>query len=94
MLKYLRFKVPVHHSYIMHVTDSGHQFAHNAAGLCFTEMLLPADPLQQLPSTKQLQNQVCVELQQTHTKYIYISREPVILALNRVSMACSATIIQ
>lgn len=51
-VQYLRFKVPVHHSYIVHVTDSRHQFAHDATGFCFAEMLFPADPLQQLPSTK------------------------------------------
>lgn len=62
-VQYLRFKIPVHHSHVVHVTDSGHQFAHDAAGLCFAEMLLPANPLQELPSTKQLQNQVRVELQ-------------------------------
>lgn len=70
-VQYLRFKVPVHHSYIVHVTDSRHQFSHDAAGLCFAEMLLSADPLQQLPSTKQLQNQVRVELQQRHTHNIF-----------------------
>lgn len=51
-IQYLRFKVPVHHPYIMHVADSWHQLAHDAAGLRFTEMLLPTDPLQQFPSTK------------------------------------------
>lgn len=49
---YLWFKVPVHHSYIMHVTDSGHQFAHDAAGLGFAEVLLPSDSLQQLSPTE------------------------------------------
>lgn len=77
-VQYLRFKVPVNHSYVMHVTDGGHQFAHDAAGLRFTEMLLSADPLQQLTPTKQLQNQVRVELQQTHTQYIYISHQPLL----------------
>lgn len=71
-VQYLRFKVPVHNSYIVHVTDGRHQLSHDAAGLCFAEMLLSADPLQQLPSTEQLQDQECVELQQTHTHRIYL----------------------
>lgn len=62
-LCYLWFQVPVYHPYVVHVTDSRHKSAHDAAGLRFTEMLLPADPLQQLPSAEQLQNQVSVELQ-------------------------------
>lgn len=70
-VQYLRFKVPVHNSYIVHVTDGRHQLSHDAAGLCFAEMLLSADPLQQLPSTEQLQDQVRVELQQTHTQNIF-----------------------
>lgn len=70
-VQYLRFKVPMHHSYVVHVTDGRHQFSHDAAGLGFAEMLLSADPLQQLPSTKQLQNQVRVELQKTHAQNIF-----------------------
>lgn len=72
-VQYLRFKVSVHHSYVVHVTDCRHQFSHDATGLSFAEMLLSADPFQQLPSTKQLQDQVRVELQQTRTQYIYAS---------------------
>lgn len=72
-VQYLRFKVPVHHTHIVHMTDCRHQFPHDATGLCFTEMLLSADPLQQLPSTEQLQNQERVELQQnTHTNTQHI----------------------
>lgn len=68
---YLWLQVPVHHSYIMHVTDSRHQFAHDAAGLCFTEVLLPPDSLQQLSSTEQFQNQECVELdQKNNTEHV------------------------
>lgn len=66
----------MHHSYVMHVTDGRHQFAHDAAGLCFTEMLFSADPLQQLTSAEQLQNQVRVQLQHTHTReriYLHFS---------------------
>lgn len=72
--QYLWFEVPVHHSYVMHVTDSGHQLAHDAARLRFTEVLLPANSLQQLPSTEQLQDQVRVELQaNTCGKYLHSS---------------------
>lgn len=46
----------------MHVTDGRHQLSHDAAGLRFAEMLLPANPLQQFSSTQQLQNQICVKL--------------------------------
>lgn len=58
----LRFKVSVHHPNVVHVTDGRHQLAHDAAGFCLAEMLLSADPLQQFPSTEQLQDQVRVEL--------------------------------
>lgn len=70
-VQYLRFKVPVHHSYVVHVTDGRHKFSHDAAGLSFAEMLLSANPLQQLPSTEQLQNHVRVELQKTHTQNMF-----------------------
>lgn len=66
-VRYLRLQVPVNHSDVVHVTDGRHQLPHDAAGLRFAEMLLPADPLQQLPPTEQLQDQVGVELQHTHT---------------------------
>ena len=72
LIQYLRFEVPVHHSYVVHVTDGRHQLPHDAARLCLAEVLLPADPLQQLASTQQLQNQERVELQRkhTHTKHL------------------------
>lgn len=66
-MEYLRFKVSVYDSDIMHVTDGRHQLSHDAAGLRFAEMLLPANPLQQFSSTQQLQNQICVKLRQIHT---------------------------
>lgn len=64
--RYLGFEVPVHHSDVVHVADGRHQLPHDAAGLRLTEMLLPADPLEQLTSAQQLQHQVRVQLQQTH----------------------------
>lgn len=63
--RYLGFEVPVHDPDVVHVADGRHQLPHDAAGLRFAEMLLPADPFQQLPSAQQLQQQVRVELQQT-----------------------------
>lgn len=70
---YLRFEVPVHDSHIVHVTDGRHQLPHDAAGLRLAEMLLSADPLQELPSTEQLQDQVRVELQQTQNMFTLLS---------------------
>lgn len=55
----------MHDPDVVHVADGRHQLPHDAAGLRFAEMLLPADPFQQLPSAQQLQHQVRVELQQT-----------------------------
>lgn len=55
----------MHNSNIMHVADRRHQLPHDAAGLRFTEVLLPADPFKQLTSAQQLQHQVRVQLQQT-----------------------------
>lgn len=72
-MQYLRFKVSVYNSYIVHVTDGRHQLSHDAAGLRFAEMLLPANPLEQLSSTQQLQNQVSVKLRQTHTRAEHVS---------------------
>lgn len=64
----------------MHVADGRYQLSHDAAGLCFAEMLLPANPLQQFPSTQQLQNQVRVKLWQTHrhtqTRRTYLNPVP------------------
>lgn len=55
----------MHDSDVVHVADGRHQLPHDAAGLRFAEVLLPADPLEQLASTQQLQHQVRVQLQQT-----------------------------
>lgn len=57
---YLWFEVPVHHTNIMHVADGRHQSAHDAAGLCLAEVLLPSDPFQQLSTLQELQNKICV----------------------------------
>lgn len=60
VLLYLWFEVPVHHANIMHVADGRHQSAHDTAGLRLAEVLLPSDPLQQLSTSQELQNEICV----------------------------------
>lgn len=59
---YLWFKVSMNHTYVVHVAHSRHQPPHDPACLCLTEVLLPPDPLQELATTQQLQNQICVQL--------------------------------
>ena len=53
-VSHLRFEVSVHHAHVVHVAHGGHQASHDAAGLRLAEVLLPADPLQQLATPQQL----------------------------------------